>query len=322
MKQVLNIAVFGLSLNTLDQIKTQILLAKPMSINIQWVNIAEQHIDILLVNDMFFHSSNIQKILTHNVDKYLRLVKNEESAGKIIGDQLSYPLSHIDELQNWLKESLLQTTSQIKKIDSPTIAEVKTVNSDSNAVFREIFTPRNGFIQLFDNHGYIALIDTRTERVWNNPEHIESGFNQTLNQTYATNQFVQDTIKNKRAQDLRIWLWKMVKHSTDLSLPLVNENQYFKLNIWPQLENSSNRRDLLKISACFAKGAQIKDVAKHLNLPVERIIRFVAMNHLLQMGKFIEQPEAKFIVLNKNSEENQVGKVRSFLGKLRKKLGL
>ena len=54
MNQVLNIAIFGLSLKVLDQMKKQILLAVPAHVQIKWVNIAEQKIDLLLVNDMFF----------------------------------------------------------------------------------------------------------------------------------------------------------------------------------------------------------------------------------------------------------------------------
>lgn len=53
MKNILNIAVFGLSLSTLDQIKTQVLLALPSSIQVKWVNLAENKIDLLLVNDVF-----------------------------------------------------------------------------------------------------------------------------------------------------------------------------------------------------------------------------------------------------------------------------
>ena len=48
MKNVLNIAVFGLSLNSLEQIKEQILLSLPENLNVRWVNLAEQKIDLLL----------------------------------------------------------------------------------------------------------------------------------------------------------------------------------------------------------------------------------------------------------------------------------
>ena len=81
MKNVLNIAVFGLSLNSLEQIKEQILLSLPENLNVRWVNLAEQKIDLLLVNDVFFNSPGIQKLLTIQNIVYLRLVKKVENAG-------------------------------------------------------------------------------------------------------------------------------------------------------------------------------------------------------------------------------------------------
>lgn len=60
MKSILNIAVFGLSLSTLDHIKTQVLLALPSSTQVKWVNLAESKIDLLLVNDVFFNAPGIQ----------------------------------------------------------------------------------------------------------------------------------------------------------------------------------------------------------------------------------------------------------------------
>ena len=54
MKNALNVAVFGLNLEALDQVKTQLLLSVPADVNVQWVNISSHDIDLLLINDMFF----------------------------------------------------------------------------------------------------------------------------------------------------------------------------------------------------------------------------------------------------------------------------
>ena len=53
MKNALNVAVFGLNLEALDQMKNQLLLSVPTDVNVQWVNISSNEIDLLLVNDMF-----------------------------------------------------------------------------------------------------------------------------------------------------------------------------------------------------------------------------------------------------------------------------
>ena len=328
MKSILNIAVFGLSLNTLDHIKTQVLLALPSSTQVKWVNLAEKKIDLLLVNDVFFNAPGIQKVLSNSQIAYLRLVKKVEHAGHIIGDQLFYPFSDLEHLHEWLSEKLVQVTTMpfslpVREAKAISILPsiIPQVEISTEQVFTEIFTPRNGFIQLFDASGFLALIDTRTERVW-----VEAGktiqFNSTLNQTYATAQFVQEMTKNKEVYDLRVWLWKVVNASTDLKLPVINLNQNFKLEIWPQFERDLKRNEFLKMAACFSHGAKISDVKQFLDLSHDRILNFVSCAVLLQMGRFVDQNEVKFQEDTKQVESGQGHKLRSFIGKLRKKLGL
>lgn len=196
------------------------------------------------------------------------------------------------------------------------------LNVENRVVFNEIFTPRNGYIQLFDQTGFLALIDTRTERVWFNQNRPLRSLNASINQIYATNSFVQEMIKDKKAYDLRTWLWQAVSHSHGLQLPAVNTELFFKLNIWPQLEAGSQRSDYLKIAACFALGAKVKDVEQHLGLSRESIEKFVAMAELIRLGDWIEQSSAKFCTAQQQDSAGQVSALRSFFGKLRKTLGL
>ena len=329
MNNILNIAVFGLSLSTLDHIKTQILLSLPSSVQVKWVNLAERQIDVLLVNDVFFNAPSVQNIVSSQKVAYLRLVKKAENAGRIIGDQLFYPFSNLSHLHDWLYEKLKFVTPEWVPSNtdislSPAPVSVPTVlhaEMTTEQVFHEIFTPRNGFIQLLDAHGFVALVDTRTERVW-----VEAGkqiqFNSTLKQTYATAQFVQETMKNKEVFDLRVWLWKVVNQSTDLQLPQVELNQNFKLDIWPQFEKDLKRKEYLKMAACFSHGANLNDVKQFLNLSHDRILNFVSCAALLQLGRFVHQNEVKFQEDTKQVESGQGHRLRSFIGKLRKKLGL
>lgn len=322
MNQVLNIAIFGLGLTVLDQMKKQILLAVPAHIQIQWVNIAEHKIDLLLVNDLFFSSNNIQRIIQQHARAYLRLVKQPESAGLVMGDQLAYPFMRLDSLTEWMQEQLLDYAYEppYQALGAPFAAAAGQAAVDD--VFSEIFTPRNGFIQLRDSHGFVALVDTMTERVWVKQAGGSIIFNETLHQTYATNQFAQDIAKELTAQDLRSWLWQTVNHSKGLALPAVQANQYFKLQIWPQCEKGFERRNLLKAAACFAKGAKLQAVAEYLAMSDEAVEKFVAMAALLRLGQFIEESEAGFTAPAAEPASGQMQLIRGFFGKLRKKLGL
>ena len=189
-------------------------------------------------------------------------------------------------------------------------------------VFAEIFTPRNGYIQLFDASGFIALIDTRTERVWVEANMTGLQFNESLNQTYATSQVVQEQTEGKLIYDLRVWLWLILSQSSMIQLPKVELNQNFKLEIWPQFERDMRRRDYLKMAACFSEGANIEAVKQHLNSTDEKILNFVGCASLLQLGRIVESDEVKFSTEINLIETGQTNKLRSFFGKLRKKLGL
>jgi ribosome-associated protein YbcJ (S4-like RNA binding protein) len=319
MKKFLNIAVFGISLNVLDQLKSQILLAVPDQVMVRWVNIADKNIDLLMINDSFFSSLTIQKILSHIRVQYLRLIKLPEKQGMIVEDTLSYPVTKPDDLREWLQEKFFDYEPYDYLYLNPTSLETSISISK---IIDECLFAQNGFIKLFNYRGFLALVDTMTERVWVNADHNLSFFDKSLNQTYAKNQFVQETIKNLDAQDLRSWLWHMGYHSNYLDLPDIGLDQYFKLEIWPKFESGYERRKLLKIASCFAQGAQIKSVIDQLNIPRQQVIRFVALAQMLKMGSWIDSDEAKFMRREQSLDESQMIKVRSFFKKLRKKLGI
>ena len=319
MKKFLNIAVFGVSLNVLDQLKSQILLSVPREVQVRWVNIAEKNIDLLMVNDAFFASSSIQKILSQIHIQYLRLIKVPEQQGIIVDDTLSYPVTQLDDLREWLQEKFFDYESDYPLHLLSATGEKSVAVS---TVFNQCLLARNGFIQLFDCQGFLALVDTMTERVWVNSHYPVTGFDKSLNQTYATNQFVQETIKNTQAQDLRSWLWQVAYRSIDIELPEIQEKQYFKLQIWPKFESGYERRNLLKIATCFAQGAQIQTAINQLNIPKQQIIRFIALTHMLKMGVWIDSHGAKFMRNDESADQGQMIQVRSFFMKLRKKLGL
>lgn len=330
MKKAFNVAIFGLNLETIDQMKNQLLLSVPTDVNVQWVNISSNEIDLLLVNDMFFDSPNIQRVVQQQ-KSYLRLVKDVNQAGSIIGDKLFYPFTRLTQLDKWLQQRYFNYMGrQVNPIEdnfvlnSPrySAAQYSQTKVDHKSVFNEIFTPRNGYIQLYDHTGFLALIDTRTERVWFEQNQELYSLKNSINQTYAKNSFVHEMIKDKTPYDLRTWLWQAISHSGDLDLPEVDADHVFKLNIWPQFEKSLDRKDNLKIAACFALGAKVQDVQQHLGISLERAKKFVAIAQTLKLGELIEADAAKFSIEQKQENSGQVNKLSSFFGKLRKKLGL
>lgn len=322
MEQNIKIAIFGLNLNILNQMKNQLLLAVPKGVNIQWVNLTEQKIDLLLVNDMFYSSNNIQRIIKNNTHVYLRLMKEEAHAGVVVGDKLAYPFTQLESLTEWLQQQFFDYMDESLAIGNVPSFNMEISRVDTEYVFNEIFISRNGFIQLLDSKGFIALIDTMNERVWFQDIGYNITFNETLNHTYATTQFVQEFTKNLKAQDLRIWLWKILNHSNQLNLPSFKDTKYFKLKVWPQFEKGFERRNLLKVAACFSKGAKITDVTEALSISNEIVEKFISISILLRLGHFIDESEAQFSLTQYRSDSGNMQTIRGFFDRVRKKLGI
>lgn len=304
----------------MDQIKKQVAYAVADNVPVKWCNIAEKNIDLLLVNDAFFNSNNIQRLIEQDVKAYLRLEKQQERAGQISEDCLFYPFSESDDLVTWIQEQffdyeyLPQFNLSMSKQKPDDAARVQHV-------LDEIFIPRNGFIQLMNEHGCFALVDTRTERIWLNDENTLIRFNASLSQMYAKNQFVQEFTKDRHAQDLLVWLWPVLRHS-NIELEKIDHHQYFKLNIWPQFEKGFERKNLLKIAACFAQGAKVADVKQYLELTDETVERFISILLFMHLGEKIEAKQAMFNSSATQDDSFQLNKLKSLFGKLRKKLGL
>ena len=168
LHQAVNIAIFGLSLRTLNELKEHIQTAIPSHIQVNWSNIAEPHLDILMINHVFFDSPNIKSLIRNNHINVLQIANNADKNSLIEDDILYLPLNHLQSLHQWLNERLAKNAA-IEKV-SPAQATNTTIHRKQiTEVLQEIQNPRNGKIQLFDNNGLLAIADPRGEWLWQNP---------------------------------------------------------------------------------------------------------------------------------------------------------
>lgn len=224
MERKLNIAVSGVSIIILNQLKIQIISCLPPDIEIQWVNISEKHIDLLLINKIFFNSSSIQNILSYNVSHYLCLSNVADHGGKIIDDTLFYPILHLEEFKKWMYDHFLDNSiPKQPKVITESNSTLK--NFDTVSIFDSIFNSNNGFIRIDDTNYFLFLIDTTTERIFVNSEIPILRLSNTIRLSYANPQFVQETIrKYQRIEDLYIGLWKILNHSIILNMQQVQSD--------------------------------------------------------------------------------------------------
>lgn len=311
MKEQIKIAIFGLSLNIQDSIKQKIVQMYDDTLQINWVSIGDQEMDILLVNDLFFGSSVIQTLVQTKKIPYLRLVTDEQYSGSIQGDTLYLPFVLTDQIRVWFKDRYLKVPVRDKAARSP---RVQAQAGDIHKVIQAFFNERNGTIQVFDGNGNIALMNTKTEQVWLDSDRKIKGTDHSLNYTYATMQMTQ-SVSGMQGLDLRSWLWNTLWYSTDL-IKDVSVLTFYQLEYWPQTDTILERLDMYKIAACFEKGANVLQVQAKTGLSKERIKKFVAVALLSQATKAISAEDASLI--GREVVEAK-GRLKALLGRFRKK---
>lgn len=316
MKEQIKIAIFGLSLNVLDNIKQKLSAMYEESFEVVWVNIGEPQLDILLVNEMFFGSPTIQNIVNSRNVPYLRMVAQSDKSGSIEGDTMYLPFVVTDQIRSWFKARYLKMP--VEQVSKKSDRQVfNHAIRDLKKVIDELFNERNGNIQVFDHTGNIGVINTRTEQVWLESDYKVKGIEESLNYTYATMHMTQ-SVSAVQGIDLRTWLWNALWYSSHMNKD-ISSHTFYKLAYWPQPESKMDRATILKIAACFEKGANIQQIEQKTGIAKNQLIKFVSVALYTNALKQINEEEAKYVA---SEPKDTQGIFKGFFGKLRKKLGL
>lgn len=341
MKSEINIAIFGMSLSLLDELKSKIRLMIPNHVQVNWTNIAEPNLDCIMINDVFFSSANIQNLIQNKKLNYLRLVKDEAKGGQLSGDALYLPIADTTALNQWIDKYVLgndtmprpaattQTNSEISSVTASATSKVTATNNTntvSEKIIADIFNDKNGNIQLFDSVGNIAIINAKSEQAWLNSTRAELKTDSSFNYTYVTAQNL-NVVKDVSGIDLRLWVFNLAWNSSNvLNLPVSNQ-KFYKLIYWPQAEAGKDRRDIIRLAAAFAKGASIEQVANFTKVNTQTIEKFISaclVAHLIEEVSVEQAKLVKFVVPTEKAtpqQTEQASAVSSFFGRLRKRLG-
>ena len=279
MKEQIKIAIFGLSLTIEENLKQKIQSLFDDSVKVEWVTLNSASIDVLLVNDLFLNSKIVQSYIQRKVP-YLRLLSNEERSGQIENDTLYLPFIINDETKGWFNKRYLEVPVNFQSFKT-SIENTSTANVDEldfKAVIAEFFNEENGTIQVFDQYGELALMNTKTEQVWIDQTRKEKCSYSTLNFTYATMQMSQK-VSNQQGVDLHQWLWNAL---WDSKAVIENQalDQTYTLEIWPQPSELSQRNDIFKIAAYFEQGATGQQVQQKTGLDLRFIHQFISVSLL------------------------------------------
>lgn len=332
--QTLNIAIIGLSLTKLNHLKEYIRSIIPADYGIHWATITQPNIHLLMIDNYFFDTPSIQKVIAHQRSPVLRLMNKPELSGLLQNQDLYLPADASSMFKHWLQETLLgqkpsgNTATDIKQVELPQTVPASDTSTNIQAipqhisldVFKQLLNPQHGKIFVFDQQQTFGIADTRKELVWLEQPGSKTALktDHTLNYTHAKANEVAG-LHEVQAMDLRQWLWRLVWQSPVFE-SLLTASDYIQLDFWPQPDESYERRDILKMAACFQQGAQVAQVAAKLEIPVHRVCLFASACLAAGLAQHISAAQAKF-QHNVPGNEQTAG-LRGFFGKLRRRLGI
>lgn len=314
----INIAISGISLKVSDELKIELRKTIPNDFGINWINISDPNLDLLLINENFFDTEGIQRIIQQKPLPCLKISKGHGSCRIEENNTLYLPFQQSDALKNWIHLRLLSYISH----QQPEDEVISNHNAVNEKFLEDMLNPENARLHLFDDHGTLAIIDTRSQVAWLEPTRTQTQTNHSFNYEFATT-FDFTKVSRKIEYDLQDWLWNLFWHSLEFQQLAPNENEYFKIEYWPQPTQSTDRKITLLLSACFIQGAQLAQVATQLKIPIQTVQQFIAACIISNNGDIIPATESHY--LKSEAAEQPVEEhnfFNKFFGKIRRRFGL
>ncbi|RZF50747.1 hypothetical protein EXE30_11855 [Acinetobacter halotolerans] len=317
----INIAISGISLKVSDELKIELRKTIPHEFGINWINIADPNIDLLLINENFFDTEGIQRILEQKQLPCLKVSKGQGSSHLEEHNTLFLPFQHSDALKNWIHLRLISYLSD-QRLQQPKVEVVSTHNAINQKFLTEMLNPENARLHLFDDHGTLAIIDTRSQIAWLEPTRTHTQTNHSFNYEFATtSDFTK--VSRKVEYNLQDWLWNLFWHSEAFQCLAPSETEYYKIDYWPQPTQHTNRKTILQLSACFIQGAQLGQVATQLKLPIQTVQQFISACIISSNGDIVSASESHYLKTETAEQTTeQHGFLNKFFGKIRRRFGL
>ncbi|MEG1697243.1 MAG: hypothetical protein RR282_09035 [Acinetobacter sp.] len=314
----INIAISGISLKVSDELKIELRKTIPNDFGINWINISDPNLDLLLINENFFDTEGIQRIIQQKQLPCLKISKGHGSCRIEENNTLYLPFQQTDALKNWIHLRLLSYISD----QQPEDEVISNHNAVNEKFLEDMLNPENARLHLFDDHGTLAIIDTRSQVAWLEPTRTQTQTNHSFNYEFATT-FDFTKVSRKIEYDLQDWLWNLFWHSLEFQQLAPNENEYFKIEYWPQPTQSTDRKITLLLSACFIQGAQLAQVATQLRIPIQTVQQFVSACMISNNGGIIPATESNYLKSDASEQPvEQDNFLNKFFGKIRRRFGL
>ncbi|MEG2884731.1 MAG: hypothetical protein RR884_09145, partial [Acinetobacter sp.] len=104
----INIAISGISSKISDELKIELRQIIPNHFDINWINIASQNIDLLLIHAKFFDTQGIQQLIKQKKILFLKVSNEHRSVSSILENNTLFPpFQESKTLQKWIQSHLL-----------------------------------------------------------------------------------------------------------------------------------------------------------------------------------------------------------------------
>lgn len=343
-KNSIHIVISGIGLKLTNDLKLMLREIIPEAFPIKWTNIADSNIHLLIVNSNFLDFDGIKRLLDKKDMAYLKIAKDDHYEGQFIENTLYTPCHQSEELKTWMQKYVLNFVSipegqaipeavfntQInaaKDLFSDYVEHVEPAPHAFNlAHLQHLYQYGVGKIHVYDDHGTLAIADVGHKFAWLDPEREDEQTNKSFNYHFAkTTELTK--VSRKKQYNLNDWLWNLFWRSPEC-IDLAPLTGCYKIDFWPQPWHKAERKDALRLSACFIQGADLHLVHEQLHIPEATVRRFIAACMAANNGRFItaadcgyQKPQENLLTRSQDIAEEDTG-IKKIFGKLRKYFGL
>ncbi|WP_122900505.1 hypothetical protein [Acinetobacter sp. B51(2017)] len=143
MNKQLNISVFGLKLTTIDELKRIIEGLLPEHYNVNWTNINDASLDILLISHLFYDLPNIVSIRQRPNLKTLKIAHDPLLQGQLVQDTFYLPVES-NGIRLWFEQHVLEVTqpsnplTTLNNLNSKLQPEPKPQGTQIDNLFKQL----------------------------------------------------------------------------------------------------------------------------------------------------------------------------------------
>lgn len=143
MNKQLNISVFGLKLTTIDELKRIIEGLLPEHYNVNWTNINDASLDILLISHLFYDLPNIVSIRQRSNLKTLKIAHDPLLQGQLVQDTFYLPVES-NGIRLWFEQHVLEVTqpsnplTTLNNLNSKLQPEPKPQGTQIDNLFKQL----------------------------------------------------------------------------------------------------------------------------------------------------------------------------------------